>query len=155
MIQVGPNEVIARYLKHAGAGSHHPEMFSGFLAVEEIPNYDGIITPNIIGASCVYNANSQSAEASIAIGDAKCSLPLISCTLRFAFIQLELRRLTFLVAARNIQSIALVEKLGALPEATLRDGADEGDMLIYCLRPETCILWSRLNGQRQRRSGGT
>lgn len=71
----------------------------------------------------------------------------LSFILLYVFGQLRLKRLTFYVAASNLKSIGLVEKLGAYREATLQDGCSDGDQYIYCLRPESCPIWSIIHGK--------
>ena len=114
--------------------------------------------------SLVYRGNDNSLQAAVSfhhfnprscwvdIVTTKGFLPkeLLFSTFLYAFEQLELVRLTFFVAADNLKSIALVEGLGAIREATLQDGCSSGTAYIYCLRPNECLIWSRFNERRKR-----
>lgn len=120
----------------------HRETFQGFLYV----NADGI--PK--GAIALHHANQRSAVADILLLDSFFPKSLLTQFLWYAFEQLKLRRLTIYIAAHNLKSINLVEKLGAYRGATLIDGCNEGDVYIYYLLPERCPLWSRLYGKKQR-----
>lgn len=109
----------------------------------------------ITGALAYYNANDRSVIVDIALLDGRFPRPLLHYGLWYPFEQLKVKRLTFYVAASNLKSINLVERLGAYREATLQDGCSDGDLHIYCLRPDKCLFWSKLNGQRQRKQATT
>jgi hypothetical protein len=69
---------------------------------------------------------------------------------RYAFLDLGCQRLTYEISSANLKSIQFVETLGAYREATLQDGCSDGDLHIYCLRPDRCELWRKLYGRRRR-----
>jgi len=98
----------------------------------------GIVYYEYNGAHCLVN---------IALIGKKFPVSLLRAGLFYPFAQLKLKRLTFLISEGNIASQALVRRLGAIPEATLRDADINGNLLIYALFPENCKFWSRLNGK--------
>lgn len=105
---------------------------------------------DIILGVAFYNASSSNIYADGALDGGHAPHKFVRLCLWYAFGQLKVKRLTFMVAASNIKSINLVEKLGAYREATLQDGCSEEDQHIYCLRPERCPYWSILYGRRRR-----
>ena len=74
---------------------------------------------------------------------------LLLSGLAYAFDQLGLKFLTFIVKSSNMVSIDFVTRLGATHEATLRDVYPEADSLVFYLRPETCPIWERYCGKRR------
>lgn len=143
-----PLEAAAFLIKYGGQ-AEHPEACQSIVYIDRHEEVAGVVS--------FHHANPLSCMCDIAVSN---GLPrrLITAGLWYAFGQLKLRRLTFFVAAGNLKSIALVEKLGAFREATLQDGCSTGEVYIYCLRPENCPFWSKLNGKirleaRSSRSG--
>lgn len=126
----------AEFLLKYGGQAEHPEACQNLVYIDRFEEVAGVLS--------FHHANHLSCMCDIAVSH---GLPrsLLSAGLWYAFTQLKLRRLTFFVAAGNMKSIALVEKLGAFREATLQDGCSTGEVYIYCLRPENCPLWSKLN----------
>lgn len=107
----------------------------------------GIVFHDSNGVHCLVN---------IAIDGGSFPIALVKAGLSYAFGQLKLKRLTFIISESNIRSQKLCTALGAIPEATLRDADINGNLLIYALFPDNCPIWSRLNGQRRRgRTGRT
>ena len=129
-------EFLALHNQHA----EHPEATQALVYL----NHEGRIT----GALAYHHANALSCMCDIAL-ESTFPRTLLHAGLWYPFTQLGLRRLTFFIAADNLRSIALVEKLGAFREATLQDGCSTGEAYIYCLRPEKCPLWSKFNGKRR------
>ena len=140
-----PREAAA-FLNLHNQYAEHPEVTQTLVYL----NGEGRIT----GALAYHHANPLSCMCDIAL---ESSFPrtLLHAGLWYPFAQLGLRRLTFFVAADNLRSIALVEKLGAFREATLQDGCSTGEAYIYCLRPDKCSFWSIFNGKRRLGSSGT
>lgn len=107
----------------------------------------GLVFWETNGAHCLVN---------IAISNGSFPRGLLKAGLFYVFRQLQLRRLTFIIAESNILSQQLVRRLGAIPEATLRDADVNGNLLIFALFPENCNIWSKLNGKISRNgSSGT
>jgi hypothetical protein len=107
----------------------------------------------LVGGLAFYNANKYNCYANIALLPGVYWRPLLHCGLLYAFSQLALRRLTFLVSSDNIRSISLVTALGAVHEATLREAGSEGeDLHIYALFAESCPMWRKLREQRRQRT---
>jgi hypothetical protein len=93
------------------------------------------------------DSNGKNCQASIAVDHTFLPPSLLKAGLFYAYKQLALRRLTFMVSHANIRSQNLVTRLGAKREATLQEAdEDGGDLLIYVLFPENCRIWSRING---------
>ena len=101
----------------------------------------GLVFHEANGAHCLVN---------IAIEGGAFPKPLLEAGLRYCFDQLKLKRLTFIIGDSNIPSQNLVRRLGAIPEATLRDADINGNLLIFALFPGNCKIWSRLNGKISR-----
>lgn len=134
---------VCEFLRQRNNGTEPPELCATF----------GWTTPQgeITAALSCHHVNVRSASCDIALSRGYFPRDLFYSVMWYAFVQLKVLRLTFLIAASNLKSIALVEKLGAYREATLRDGSSDGDAYIYCLRPHLCPLWSKLHEQRQQR----
>jgi len=113
---------------------------------------DGVLTAGLV----FTDSNGAQCLANIALDGRVFPRTLLHAGLSYAFGQLQLRRLTFIIKEANIASQELVRRLGAIPEATLRDADIDGNLLIYALFPADCKIWSRLqNGKKLVRSGGT
>lgn len=102
----------------------------------------------LLGAVVFHKHNGKSAWANIALAKPFPCKQLLHAVLHYSFSQLALRCLLFQVASSNIPSQTLVRRLGATLEATLREADPSGDMLIFSLRPENCLFWSRFNGKQ-------
>lgn len=102
----------------------------------------GLVFSECNGAHCLVN---------IALSNGTFPLGLLRAGLFYTFAQLKLKRLTFIITEGNIPSQNLVRRLGASPEATLRDADINGNLLIFALFPEDCKIWSRLNGKVRQR----
>ena len=113
----------------------------------------GWLKDNELTAGLVFHdANGVNCSVNIAL-DGKVFPPtLLKAGLRYVFLQLQLKRLTFIISEANIASQRLCAQLGAIHEATLRDADINGNLLIYALFPANCKIWSRLNGKRRGRT---
>ena len=138
MILVGYQDVCCEFLRQHSEYAELPEACRTF----------GIWADDdtLVGAVAFHHCNEVNCFADIALLPGVWARGLLRASLWYAFEQLKLRRLTFVVAASNLQSIGLVEKLGAYREATLQDGCLTGAVYIYCLRRNKCPKWSKLNG---------
>lgn len=94
-----------------------------------------------------YDYNTKNCLVNLALTKNFFPKSLLHAGLSYAFNQLALRRLTFLISSANILSQNLVRRLGAIPEATLREADPNGDTLIFALFPENCKIWSRFYGK--------
>lgn len=106
-------------------------------------------TGQIGAAICFYNHSGPNVEVMGASDSPVFPRSLLTAAGRYAFLDLQVRRLTFFIAAANMPCISFVESLGAYREATLQDGCSTGDLYIYCLRSDRCKLWSKLYGRRR------
>jgi RimJ/RimL family protein N-acetyltransferase len=104
----------------------------------------------LVAGLAFYDFNGTNAFANIAIADRMVFRRLLRLGLAYAFEQLALHRLTFIVRSDNIQSIKLVTALGAGHEATLREaGREKVDLHIYALFAESCEMWRKLRGKKR------
>lgn len=101
----------------------------------------------LVAGLVFYSANEKNCFVNIALARGTFPIGLLKAGLRYVFSQLKLSRLTFTIEQDNIRSQNLVTRLGATLEATLQGAGNSGDLLIFKLRPETCPIWSKLNGQ--------
>lgn len=62
----------------------------------------------------------------------------------YAFNQLQLKRLTGLVSARNEAALRFARHLGFEDEAVLKDGCEDGDVVVLVMRPENCRFLRRM-----------
>lgn len=62
----------------------------------------------------------------------------------YAFNQLKLKRLTGLVSSRNDRALKFGRHLGFEDEAVLKDGCEDGDVIVLVMRPETCRFLRRI-----------
>lgn len=108
----------------------------------------------LIAGIVFHDSNGASCNVNIAIDGGMFPPGLLKAGLTYAFHQLKLRRLTFIIAESNIRSQNLCAGLGAIPEATLRDADINGNLLIYALFPDNCPIWSRY-GKRFRLGAGS
>ena len=142
-------EAIGHFLSTRGAGAPFPGSYTALGWADDE-------TGRLIAGLAFYDCNGRSCSCSLAIDGGVFPRPLIRAGLTYAFLQLKLARLTFLIEESNLPSQHLVRRFGAVHEATLRDAGKSGNMLIFALFPEDCKLWSKLNGQRRRvRTGST
>lgn len=66
----------------------------------------------------------------------------------YAFNQLKLKRLTGLVSAKNAAALRFDRHLGFEDEAVLKDGCEDGDVIVLVMRPETCRFLRRIEDGR-------
>lgn len=66
----------------------------------------------------------------------------------YAFNQLKLKRLTGLVASRNHAALKFDRHLGFEVDAVLKDGCEDGDVVVLVMRPETCRFLRRIENGR-------
>lgn len=135
-------EVINDWIATRGGGRAHSGKCTALGWERDNRLVAGIVYHDSNGAHCMAN---------IAIDGGVFPPGLVKAGLTYAFGQLKLRRLTFIIQAGNIRSQKLCAGLGAIPEATLRDADISGDLLIYALFPANCPIWSRINGKRERK----
>lgn len=131
-------DVINEWVNSQGGGRAHPGKCTALGWVENSALTAGVVFHDSNGSNCLTN---------IAITGKRFPILLLKASLRYPFGQLKLKRLTFIISEGNMPSIELVSRLGAIPEATLRDADINGNLLIYALFPENCLIWSRLNGK--------
>mgnify|MGYP000024967503 CR=1 FL=1 len=143
MLVTGEQAWICDYLTWRNTTCEHPDVCQTFGWLKD---------DCLVGALAFHHANERNIYCDIALEEGRFPRKLLHVGLWYAFGQLKCRRLTFFVSADNLKSIALVKKLGAYREATLQDGSSSGEAYIYCLRPENCLIWSKLNGQVKRKS---
>jgi RimJ/RimL family protein N-acetyltransferase len=108
-----------------------------FTAIGEIRNGE------LIGGVVFNNYNKAHVMCNIALLPQCFPRALLLAVLRYAFKQLAVKRLTFLVKSSNLRSINFVKKFGATLEATLQGADPDGDLLLFALWPENCPLWRR------------
>lgn len=137
----GFESLACAFLKRLIGQAELPQSCRTFVSV----NTEG----EVRAALAFHHFTTRSCYADIGVEGGFLPPNLLRMGLWYAFGQLGLRRLTFFIAASNLKSISLVERLGAYREATLQDGCSDGDAYIYCLRPDKCPIWRKLNEQRQ------
>jgi RimJ/RimL family protein N-acetyltransferase len=142
MIVTGYQDWVCRFLIDNNSNAELPEACQTFAIVDK-----GVIQ----GAIAIHHSNGVNCWGDIALLPGVWPRKLVRAVLYYVFTQLQHRRLTMLIAASNLKSISLVEKLGAYREATLQDGCSDGDAYIYCLRPDKCPKWSNVNEQTKRK----
>lgn len=128
-------EAINVWIDSRGGGRCSPGTFTALAWVNQ---------GEISGAIAFYDSNGRNANANIAVEGGRLSPGLLKAGLWYAFGQLRLARLTFLIEDDNIPSISLVTRLGATHEATLREAGKKGNMVIYSLFPADCPIWRKL-----------
>ena len=106
----------------------------------------------LVAGLVFHDSNGSHCLVNIALDGKRFPVGLLKAGLRYGFLQLQLKRLTFIISEANIASQRLCAQLGAVHEATLRDADINGNLLIYALFPENCKIWSRLNGKRRGRT---
>ena len=68
---------------------------------------------------------------------------LLWYTFHYPFIECGCRRVTGVISASNKEAIEFDERIGFRYEATLKDAAPDGDMLVYVMFREDC-RWLKL-----------
>lgn len=91
----------------------------------------------LVAAVCFDNASTTNVFAHIASTATLLPVALLSAVAAYAFVQLKVKRMTFMLYDTNRSCVRLVESLGAKHEATLADGHAGGDTLIYALWPDS------------------
>lgn len=132
---------IAAWMEARGAGHVSPGSYTAIGWTERGELAGGLTFRDCNGKHCLV---------SIALEGRKFPRPLLDAALYYVFVQLGLKRVTFVIESDNLRSQNLVTRLGAKREATLRDAGKSGDLFIYSLFPGDCYLWSRLNEKRRR-----
>ena len=135
-----PN-LIGKWLAEQGAGNLAPGTFTAIAYLQG---------GEIVGAVAFYNSNGSHCLVNLAMKYGRFPRALLHASLFYAFKQLGLKRVTFLIEADNIRSQKLLVHLGGKREATLREAGINGDLFIYALFPKDCYIWSRINGQKLR-----
>jgi len=135
MLQWDAPVEIGQWVYQHGGGYTAPGTYTAIGYTEHGELVGGVTFSNCNGKHCLVN---------LALRDRRMPRPLLAASLFYVFVQLTLRRVTFIIESDNIRSQNLVTRLGAKREATLRDAGKSGDLFIYSLFPEDCILWSRL-----------
>lgn len=107
----------------------------------------------LVGGCTFSDSNGKHCLVNLALRDGILPRPLLTASLWYVFVQLTLRRVTFIIEQDNIRSQNLVTRLGAKREATLREAGRSGDLFIYSLFPEDCVIWSRLRERFKRAPG--
>jgi RimJ/RimL family protein N-acetyltransferase len=132
-------DVINDWIASQGGGRAHPGKCSALGWTENGRLVAGLVFHDSNGSHCLVN---------IALVGKRFPIGLLKAGLMYVFHQLQLKRLTFIIAETNIASQNLCAQLGAKPEATLREAdINGGNLLIYALFPADCKIWSRLNGK--------
>lgn len=126
---------IGRWIYAHGGGYCEPGTFTAIGYTEHGELTGGVAFSDCNGKHCLVN---------LALRDRRLPRPLLNAALWYVFVQLTLRRVTFIIESDNIRSQNLVTRLGAKREATLREAGKSGDLFIYSLFPEDCVIWSRL-----------
>jgi len=140
MIVLNQPEVVNTWVGGQGGGLAAPGTYTAMGWVEDHQLLAGAVFSGYNGKHCLVNV------ASVAREKDRIPVALVKAGLRYAFGQLLLRRLTFLISESNITSQNLARAFGAKLEATLQDADPDGNLLIFALFPEDCKIWSRLNG---------
>lgn len=135
---------IGRWMESRGAGHLAPGTFTAIGWTER-----GELT----GALAFRDSNGIHCLVSIALEGRRFPRPLLYAALYYVFIQLDLKRVTFVIESDNLPSQNLVTRLGAKREATLRGAGKSGDLFIYALFPGDCYIWSRLSERFKRAAG--
>ena len=132
-------EAVNQWVGQQGGGYAFPGSCTALGYVDETGRLTaGLVFSEANGAHCLVN---------LAINNGVFPPSLLKAGLKYVFNQLKLKRLTFVIKEGNIPSIRLVRKLGATHEATLREADITGNMLIFALFPNNCLIWSKINGQ--------
>lgn len=134
---------IALWMESRGAGHLTPGTFTAIGWTERGELKGGLAFRDSNGIHCLV---------SIALEGRKFPRPLLYASLYYVFIQLGLKRVTFVIESDNLPSQNLVTRLGAKREATLRGAGKSGDLFIYALFPGDCYIWSRLSERFKRTS---
>jgi RimJ/RimL family protein N-acetyltransferase len=68
---------------------------------------------------------------------------LLAAAMAYAFRQLEVDRVTFMVEDDNVRCLRFIESMGAVPEGRLQRARKGGDILLYVLWKDN-RFWTRL-----------
>ncbi len=137
MILLDETPLVCQFVAEHGGGSEHPAQCSSLGWM----NREGKLRAGLV----FHHQTARSVCCDIALLGTFFPRSLLETGLRYVFGQLAVKRLTFYIAVSNISSCALVEGLGAVREATLRDACSDGDLAVYALFPENCKFWRKLN----------
>lgn len=133
-------EAVNQFIDDHGGGWEAPGTFTALGSKRGDKIVGGVTWSDYNGAHCTCN---------IALLPEYNHRWLLVAVLNYSFIQLKLRRLTFIVKSSNIASLTFVRHFGATLEATLRGADPSGDLLIFALWPENCPLWNRYYGKKE------
>jgi hypothetical protein len=98
--------------------------------------------------------NGVSIEGQIA-ADKPLTRGFILAIFDYPFRQLGARKIIATTSADHIRSNRLLQRLGFVEEARLRDAAPGGDLLIYSMRRQDCRLVGGVHGQKSIRTAST
>jgi len=93
----------------------------------------------LVAGFLMNNHNGSNATGHWAIAKTGKYLPeLIRHFFTYAFEHCKLKRLTGMTSTSLPKSLALAKHLGFEEEFVMKDGAEDGDMQLLVMRPETC-----------------
>ena len=93
----------------------------------------------LVAGVVLESFNKQNANIHVAgVGKHWLNRNLLYSVFHFCFNVLKLKRLTGLVPTSNQAALRFDQHLGFAIEAVLPDGAEDSDLVVLCLRPETC-----------------
>jgi RimJ/RimL family protein N-acetyltransferase len=108
--------------------------------VPEVSQAIGLEKDGVLIAGAVYERyNGASMFAHLAIDDKRAlTREFIRFNFQYAFNQIKVKKLVGLVSSANEAAIKLDKHFGYELEAVIKDGAPDGDMLVFTMTPEQC-----------------
>lgn len=142
---IGAEQMLAPWMDMTchSHGAFHAQCGRGFAMVEMDEEHED--RGNIIAGVWFEGFNGANMNIHVAAVPNKrwCNRTYLSLCFHYAFVQCKAKRLTGFVAASNHAARRFDEHLGFRMEAVLKDGAPDGDMLVYVMRKEDC-RWLQL-----------
>jgi RimJ/RimL family protein N-acetyltransferase len=98
----------------------------------------------LVAGVVLESYNGRNANVHVAgIGRNWLNRNMLTTFFHYCFDHLGLQRLTGLVAVSNTAALAFDRHLGFQPEFLMRDGAEDGDLQVLCMRREDCRFLPR------------
>lgn len=144
MLVVEPRHEINQWIAEHGGGKCWPESYTALGWLRK-----GELVAGLTFYDCVPGRN---ALCNVAIKGGIFPPSLLRAGFIYAFGQLGLPRLTFLIESDNLPSIRLVEALGAVQEGRMANAGRNSDLCIFALIAKDCRFWRRYNGKIRRNS---
>lgn len=128
---LGYDEVVGPWtVQRCGGDWHKGRGTTVGLASAEYGLMAGVLFEDYNGANILMHGASD--------GPGSLSWEFITYCCEYAFVQLECKRITSIVASTNTRALSFVKSLGFVFETALKDAAPDGDLHVHAMFRDQC-----------------